>query len=96
MINQTFASIFKFPLVIFVLLILSLSFWVQPTHAAGVLVSWEKTNQVISGFGASCAWTHSLTEGQADMFFSTTNGAGLSLLRARACLLMERLNADRS
>lgn|GEM_PF-673553 len=83
MINQTFVGTFKFPLVIFVLLIGSFFLWVQPIHAAGVLVSWEKTNQVISGFGASCAWTHSLTEGQADMFFSTTNGAGLSLLRAR-------------
>jgi glucuronoarabinoxylan endo-1,4-beta-xylanase len=41
-------------------------------------------HQVIAGFGASSAWTApSLTDAEADEFFSTNAGIGLSLLRVR-------------
>lgn len=53
------------------------------TSSYFVRVLWNETHQVIAGFGASCHWLAPLTESQADMYFSTTTGAGLSLLRAR-------------
>ena len=41
-------------------------------------------HQVITGFGASSAWTApSLTDAEADQFFSPETGLGLSLLRLR-------------
>jgi glucuronoarabinoxylan endo-1,4-beta-xylanase len=47
-----------------------------------VMVNWTSVDQVIDGFGASDAFTYPpLTSSQADLFFSTTNGVGLSLLR---------------
>jgi glucuronoarabinoxylan endo-1,4-beta-xylanase len=47
-------------------------------------VNWNDVHQRIDGFGASSAWTApSLSDSQADMFFSTNNGIGLSLLRNR-------------
>ncbi len=46
-------------------------------------VNWASVCQRIDGFGASGAWGSGWTEAQADMFFSTNNGAGLSLLRTR-------------
>lgn len=52
-------------------------------QAGTVNIYWNQTFQSISGFGASCHWLADLTDAQADMYFSTTNGAGLSLLRAR-------------
>ena len=47
------------------------------------IVNWSDVHQTIEGFGASSAWRSSLTTAQADMFFSVTNGIGLSLLRNR-------------
>ncbi|MGA2280912.1 MAG: hypothetical protein ABSG80_11490 [Verrucomicrobiota bacterium] len=47
-------------------------------------VNWNDVHQRIDGFGACSAWTApSLSDSQADMFFSTNNGIGLSLLRNR-------------
>jgi glucuronoarabinoxylan endo-1,4-beta-xylanase len=46
-------------------------------------VDWNDTHQHIDGFGASSAWNGSWTAAQADLFFSTNVGAGLSLLRTR-------------
>ena len=44
-------------------------------------VDWTNVHQRIDGFGASSAWRSTWTTAQADMFFSTNNGIGLSLLR---------------
>jgi glucuronoarabinoxylan endo-1,4-beta-xylanase len=44
-------------------------------------VDWNNVHQEIDGFGASSAWQSTWTTAQADMFFSTNNGIGLSLLR---------------
>ena len=44
-------------------------------------VNWNDVHQRIEGFGASSAWRSSWTAAQADMFFSTNTGIGLSLLR---------------
>ena len=45
----------------------------------------DRTNvhQRIDGFGASSAWNGTWTAAQADMFFSSNTGIGLSLLRSR-------------
>jgi O-glycosyl hydrolase len=47
------------------------------------VVDWNDAHQRIDGFGASSAWESSLSTAQADMFFSTNLGIGLSLLRNR-------------
>jgi len=47
-------------------------------------VSWSTTQQIIDGFGASSAWTApDLSNSLADLFFSQTNGIGLSFVRSR-------------
>ncbi len=46
-------------------------------------VDWTNVFQRIDGFGASSAWNSSITAAQADLFFSTNTGAGLSFLRSR-------------
>ena len=51
------------------------------SHAQTCTVNWNNVHQRIDGFGASSAWRGSWTTAQADMFFSTNNGIGLSLLR---------------
>jgi glucuronoarabinoxylan endo-1,4-beta-xylanase len=52
----------------------------QPT----VTVYWSDVQQVIDGFGASSAATgDGITDSQADLLWSTTNGVGLSLLRVQ-------------
>lgn len=56
---------------------------VSPARASNVTVSWNQTYQTIVGFGAGCPWLPDMTDAQADLFFSTTSGAGLSLIRAR-------------
>jgi glucuronoarabinoxylan endo-1,4-beta-xylanase len=49
-----------------------------------VQVELATEHQAISGFGASSAWTApSLTDAEADQFFSPDTGIGLSLLRVR-------------
>ncbi|MGA2174570.1 MAG: hypothetical protein ABSH38_06270 [Verrucomicrobiota bacterium] len=47
------------------------------------VVDWNDVHQRIDGFGASSAWDGSWTSAQADLFFSTNAGIGLSLLRTR-------------
>ncbi len=47
------------------------------------VVDWNDVHQRIDGFGASSAWDGNWTAAQADMFFSTNTGVGLSLLRTR-------------
>ena len=46
-------------------------------------VEWGSVYQRIDGFGASSANDGNWTTNQADLFFSTNAGAGLSLLRSR-------------
>jgi O-glycosyl hydrolase len=66
----------------------TLSSPVQVTISNGtgptVTVNWADVHQVIDGFGASSAYTGGgITNSQADLFWSTTNGIGLSLLRVQ-------------
>lgn len=50
--------------------------------AANVTVDWNIRYQTVDGFGASDAFVNvTLTDAQADMFFSPTAGIGLSFLR---------------
>jgi len=56
----------------------------SPPVALPVEVALETQHQTIAGFGASSAWTaSSLTDAEADQFFSPDTGIGLSLLRVR-------------
>jgi len=49
-----------------------------------VTVNWSDVHQQIDGFGASSAATgDGITNSQADLFWSTTAGVGLSLLRVQ-------------
>ena len=49
-----------------------------------VTINWTDVHQVIDGFGASSAVTgDGITDSQADLFWSTTSGVGLSLLRVQ-------------
>ena len=49
-----------------------------------VTVNWSDVHQQIDGFGASSAATgNGITNTQADLFWSTTSGVGLSLLRVQ-------------
>ncbi|HXB59979.1 MAG TPA: hypothetical protein VNU95_10450 [Candidatus Acidoferrales bacterium] len=57
-------------------------FQIQFTNPPTVTVDGSEVYQRIDGFGASSAFRGSTwTTAQADMFFSTNNGIGLSLLR---------------
>jgi glucuronoarabinoxylan endo-1,4-beta-xylanase len=60
--------------------------WVDNIHfvgsapvAANCVVNWNVVHQRIDGFGASSAWDGTWTQAQADMFFSTHSGTGVSL-----------------
>lgn len=49
---------------------------------ADFTIDWNQTHQTMEGFGASDAFLdNALTDEQADLYFSTTNGIGLSFLR---------------
>ncbi len=48
-----------------------------------VVVDLGSEEQRISGFGASTAWGSTMSESDADLLWSTTTGAGLSLHRIR-------------
>jgi glucuronoarabinoxylan endo-1,4-beta-xylanase len=48
---------------------------------SGLTVNFNDVHQRIDGFGAADVWEGSLSDAQADMFFSATNGIGLSILR---------------
>jgi glucuronoarabinoxylan endo-1,4-beta-xylanase len=52
-----------------------------PGYAQVCTVNWTNVHQRIDGFGASSAWRSTWSDAQADMFFSTNTGIGLSLLR---------------
>ena len=54
-----------------------------PGYAQVCTVNWTNVHQRIDGFGASSAWRSTWSDAQADMFFSTNTGIGLSLLRNR-------------
>jgi len=55
-----------------------------PLEPLPVQISLDTQHQAISGFGASSAWyAPSLTDAEADAFFSPDMGIGLSLLRVR-------------
>jgi glucuronoarabinoxylan endo-1,4-beta-xylanase len=57
---------------------------IQITIPPNVIVDWNDVHQRIDGFGASSAFTgFTWTTAQADMFFSTSSGIGLSLLRSQ-------------
>lgn len=45
-------------------------------------VDWNDVHQRIDGFGASSGFRQSITTNQADLFFSTNSGIGLSLLKS--------------
>jgi glucuronoarabinoxylan endo-1,4-beta-xylanase len=55
----------------------------SPANPVQVTINWTNVHQIIDGFGASSAWKTSITDAQADMFFSVDTGIGLSLLRNR-------------
>jgi glucuronoarabinoxylan endo-1,4-beta-xylanase len=56
--------------------------WLPTT--TNCVVNWNDVHQRIDGFGASSAWmSGSLPTADAELLFSTNNGAGLSLLRTR-------------
>jgi glucuronoarabinoxylan endo-1,4-beta-xylanase len=58
--------------------------FVGMTSAGTARIDYNDTHQRIDGFGASSAWmSGTLSTSNADMFFSTNNGIGLSLLRTR-------------
>ena len=53
----------------------------QAVVANDVAVDFLNIKQTMDGFGASDAWNPTLSEADADLFFSVQNGIGLSLLR---------------
>ncbi len=48
---------------------------------SGVVINFTDVHQRIDGFGAADPWIGTLSDAQADLFFSPTNGIGLSILR---------------
>lgn len=53
--------------------------FVGPTLTNSCAIDWNDTHQRIDGFGASSAWQDTWTTAQADMFFSTNSGMGVSV-----------------
>ena len=51
--------------------------------ASDLVVNLADVHQSISGFGASTAWSSTMSSADADTLWSTTTGAGLSLHRIR-------------
>src|ERR1700716_3840847 len=47
----------------------------------GITVNFSDVHQRMDGFGAADVFLDALTDAQADLFFSPTNGIGLSILR---------------
>src|SRR6185437_3204762 len=50
-------------------------------QSGDVVVDLGDARQTMDGFGAADVWIGALTTAQADLFFSTTAGIGLSILR---------------
>jgi glucuronoarabinoxylan endo-1,4-beta-xylanase len=53
----------------------------EPPMPTNCIVDWNDVHQRIDGFGASSGFDSTWTTNQADMFFSTNAGIGLSLLK---------------
>jgi glucuronoarabinoxylan endo-1,4-beta-xylanase len=53
--------------------------FVGPSLTNSCTIDWNDMHQRIDGFGASSAWQYAWTTSQADMFFSTNSGNGVSL-----------------
>ena len=60
----------------------NVQFFGTPPVTSNCVVNWNDVHQRIDGFGASSGFLSSLTTNQADLFFSTNLGAGLSLLKS--------------
>jgi glucuronoarabinoxylan endo-1,4-beta-xylanase len=54
---------------------------VEPPSSTDIVVAFADTEQTMVGFGASEMFIPTITEAQADLFFSPTKGIGLSMLR---------------
>ena len=61
----------------------NLQFTGMATNTGMARIDYNDTHQRIDGFGASSAWDGTWNTQQAEIFFSTNTGAGLSLLRTR-------------
>jgi O-glycosyl hydrolase len=62
--------------------LLALSAFAPKAFAQDATINWSDVHQQIDGFGASSAWVeNAMSDAEADLFFSTTKGVGLSLLR---------------
>ena len=70
----------KLPKIVFAGFLLLL-FFAPHIQAQTATIYWNNEDQVVDGFGASDMFGGTLTSAQADLFFSTTAGVGLSLLR---------------
>jgi len=53
--------------------------FIAPAVTNNCTIDWNQVHQHIDGFGASSAWRSSWSTSQADMFFSTNSGTGVSL-----------------
>ncbi len=55
------------------------------TLLSAVTINWATQQQTIAGFGSSSAWSNlgALDSSQQQLLWSTTNGAGLSILRSK-------------
>jgi glucuronoarabinoxylan endo-1,4-beta-xylanase len=53
----------------------------SPPPSTQIVASFDSPQQSMKGFGAAEAYVPTITDAQADLFFSTTNGIGLSMLR---------------
>jgi glucuronoarabinoxylan endo-1,4-beta-xylanase len=74
------------PLLVLVLSLFSFTAWrfLQIRPVDPIVVNWNSPHQIIDGFGASATgYVESLSQQQAEQFFSPEKGLGLSLLRIR-------------
>src|SRR5215472_8373515 len=53
----------------------------SPPPATQIVAHFSDPQQTMDGFGAAEAFIPTITDAQADLFFSATNGIGLSILR---------------
>jgi glucuronoarabinoxylan endo-1,4-beta-xylanase len=53
----------------------------SPPPSTQIVASFSAQKQTIKGFGASESWVPTITDAQANFFFDTTDGIGLSMLR---------------
>ncbi len=58
----------------------------EPRHClAAATINWSSIHQAVAGFGSSSAWNNfgNVDSSQQQLLWSTTDGAGLSMLRSR-------------